>query len=64
MAVESVFSVDCGNGTTFFVRGRESEYIEVPSCDVLFSLILVGAVFAVGFTMGVGSVISLNPFCR
>ena len=41
VAVESVFSVDCRHGTAFFVRGPESEYIEVLSCDDLFSLLLV-----------------------
>ena len=60
MAIDSVFSVDCRNGTTFFVRGPEGEYIEVPSCDVLCSLTLVGAVCAVGFTLFVGRVLGLG----
>ena len=34
----------------------------MPSCLDSFRLLLVGAVFAVGFTLGVGSVICFNPF--
>ena len=40
----------------------EGDYIEVPSCDDSVSILLVGAVFAVGFTWGVDSVTRSNPF--
>ena len=38
----------------------EGNYIEVPSCDDFYSLLFVGTVLAVGFTLGVGSVIWIN----
>ena len=40
----------------------EGDYIEVPSGDGFYSLLFVGTVFAVGFTMGVGSAVCFNPF--
>ena len=40
----------------------EGDYIEVPSCDDSVSILLVGAVFAVGFTLGVDSVTCSKPF--
>ena len=41
---------------------EEGDFIEVLSCDDSCSLMLVCIVFAVGFTLGVGSVICFNPF--
>ena len=40
----------------------EGNYIEVPSCGDFFSLLSVGTKYPVGFTLGVGSVICINPF--
>ena len=40
----------------------EGGFIEVPTCDESYSLFLAETVFAVGFPLGVGSVICFNPF--
>ena len=40
----------------------EGDHIAVLSCDVFYSLLFVGNVFAIGFTLGVGCVVCINPF--
>ena len=34
------------------------------SCDDFYSFLIVGTVFAVGFSRGVGSVVCINPFSK